>query len=74
LITNNGSDITITVAGVNGTSFDIKQDMPGHDPTPVTGATNGAVISGSTLKAGNNYYIANPHFATGNFEVTLSQG
>jgi hypothetical protein len=71
LLGNNNDQITITCP--SGISFDIKQDKGGSDPTPVAGANNGKIISGNTLPAGNNYYIANPKSATESFAVILSQ-
>jgi hypothetical protein len=70
LLGNNNDQITIT--STTGGNFDIKQDKGGSDPTPVPNA-NGKIISGNTLPAGNNYYIANPKNATESFSVTLSQ-
>ncbi len=71
LLHNNGNSIILGAPA--GVVFDIKQDVTGTDPTPVPSATNGTVISGGTLSAGKNYYIANPQHAGVSFAVTLSQ-
>jgi hypothetical protein len=71
LSSNNGS---ITLSAPQGVVFDIKQDVTGTDPTPVSAATNGTVVPGGTLTTGRNYYIANPKHATASFAVVLNQG
>lgn len=56
----------------SGAVFDIKEDIPvAIDPTPISGATNNSVISGSKLSTGKNYYIANPKNATDDFFVVI---
>jgi hypothetical protein len=72
LLSNNGS--TITLSGPQGVVFDIKQDVSGTDPTPVSKATNGTTVDGSKLEVGKNYYIANPSNAHASFAVVLNQG
>jgi hypothetical protein len=71
LLTNNNNSITLSAPG--GFVFDIKQDVTGTDPTPVSNATNGTVVPGGSLVAGRNYYIANPQHATASFAVVLNQ-
>jgi hypothetical protein len=71
LLTNDGNSITLS--SPPGVVFDIKQDVSGTDPTPVSAATNGSVIPGGTLSTGKNYYIANPQHASSSFAVVLSQ-
>ncbi len=72
LLSNNGS--TITLVAPQGVVFDIKEDVSGSDPTPVSKATNGSTIDGGALKTGKNYYIANPSNAHASFAVELTQG
>jgi hypothetical protein len=71
LTDSNGS---IVLSAPTGYVFDIKQDVTGTDPTPVTNATNGTVVPGGKLQTNKNYYIANPQHATASFAVVLSQG
>ena len=72
LLSNYGGG-SLTVSCPTGLSFNIMQDKSAaKDPTPVQGAANGTVISGNTLVAGNNYYIANPANSSANFVVTLN--
>ena len=71
LLSNDGQ--TLVVQSAPGVTFDIKQDVKGHDPTPVSNASNGTELAGNTLEIGKNYYIANPEHAQSNFVVTLVQ-
>jgi len=71
LLSNDGNSITLSCPP--GVVFDIKQDVTGTDPTPVSSATNGSVIPGGALAMGKNYYIANPQHASASFAVVLSQ-
>jgi hypothetical protein len=71
LTDSNGS---IVLSAPTGYVFDIKQDVTGSDPTPVSNATNGTVIPGGKLQTNKNDYIANPKHATQAFAVVLSQG
>lgn len=72
LLSNNGGPITL--AAPQGVVFDIKEDVSGSDPTPISKATNGSTFDGSTLKVGKNYYIANPSNAHASFAVEINQG
>ncbi|SDH25657.1 MULTISPECIES: hypothetical protein [unclassified Nitrosomonas] len=73
LLPNNDPQSGFTISSAQGVVFDIKQDVTGSDPTPVKSVTNGSTIQAGVLKNGNNYYIANPQHANGNFVVTLNQ-
>lgn len=73
LLPNNNPQNGFTINCTQGVVFDIKQDVTGTDPTPVKSVTNGSTIQAGVLVNGNNYYIANPLHANGNFIVTLSQ-
>ncbi|WP_396956746.1 hypothetical protein [Nitrosomonas sp.] len=73
LLPNNDPQSGFTINSAEGVVFDIKEDVRGTDPTPVKSVTNGSVIQAGVLKNGNNYYIANPLHAKGNFVVSLNQ-
>ena len=64
---------TIRLSCTNpGAVFDIKEDISrAIDPTPISGASDKSVISGSKLSTGKRYYIANPKNATEDFCVTI---
>lgn len=72
LLSNNGQ--TVSIQAPTGVVFDIKQDVTGTDPTPVSDASNGTQVGGGVLETGKNYYIANPRHATTSFAVILTQG
>lgn len=74
LSANNKSTITLNVyPDGGGIVFDVKQDVTGSDPTPISNATNGTKVTGDTLATGKNYYIANPKHASADFVVTFTQ-
>lgn len=64
----------ISVACPPNIRFNIMQDLRfRHDPIIVEGVMNGSQLNGDLFDTGENYYIANPQGATGDFQVTLSQ-
>jgi hypothetical protein len=74
LVSNDESNITLTVLGETAAAFKIMRDKTVFkDPTIIAQAQNGTTVGGGVLEVGKDYYIANPVNATTAFTVEFTQ-